>query len=197
MHSPLEMRHRPEDVTVHYLIEARGSRFSLKATATGMLSALGHSPTIAIPDVSGEIWLNPHAVEESSLRLVIPAASLAVADDINQKDRGEIDRRMHEEVLEADAFPNVVYESSWGTASRTGEGQYWVALNGDLSLHGVTRPQPVSARVSVNGDALHAVGEFSLRQSDYEIRPVTALGGAVRIKDELKFSFDICASRQS
>ena len=63
------------------------------------------------------------------------------------------------------------------SASKTGDGQYWVALNGELTLHGVTRTQPVSARVWLNGDTLRAAGDFSLRQSDYEIRPVSAAGG--------------------
>jgi hypothetical protein len=44
---------------------------------------------------------------------------------------------------------------------------------------------------------LRAAGEFSVRQSDYEIRPVSALGGAVKLKDELKLSFDISARKQA
>jgi hypothetical protein len=36
-----------------------------------------------------------------------------------------------------------------------------------------------------------------VRQSDYEIRPVSAVGGAVKLKDELKLSFDITARKQA
>ena len=46
---------------------------------------------------------------------------------------------------------------------KTGEGQYSATLNGELTLHGVTRDQPVSARVSLNGDTLRAMGDFSVR----------------------------------
>jgi polyisoprenoid-binding protein YceI len=69
-------------------------------------------------------------------------------------------------------------------------------LNGELTLHGVKRAQPVSARLSVDGNALRATGDFALRQSDYEISPVSALGGAVKLKDELKLIFNISARRQ-
>jgi hypothetical protein len=69
-------------------------------------------------------------------------------------------------------------------------------LDGELTLHGVARTQPVSARVSVNGDVLRAMGDFSVRQSDYEIRPVSAVGGTIKLKDELKLSFDISARKQ-
>jgi polyisoprenoid-binding protein YceI len=197
VHYAAEPTIKPEGTTVHYIIETKGSRFTLKAFATGLLSALGHNPTIALPDFEGEIFLNPNAVEQSTLRMVIKSASLTVTDDISERDRQEIDRRMHDEVLESDSYPDIVYECSRLSASKTGEGQYWVALNGDLTLRGVKRGQAVSARVSVNGTSLRAEGEFSVRQSDYEIPPVSALGGTVKLKDELKLSFDIVARQQA
>ncbi len=197
MHYALELTNTPEAATVRYLIETKGGSFVVRAFATGLLSVFGHNPTIAIPDFEGEILLNPEAVEQSSLRLAIHAASLNDTDDISDKDRNEINRAMHQEVLESDSYPDIVYECSSLTASKTGEGQYWVALNGELTLHGVTRTQPVSARVSLNADKLRAAGDFSVRQSDYEIRPVSAVGGTIKLKDELKLSFDISARKQA
>jgi polyisoprenoid-binding protein YceI len=186
-----------EGATVHYVIDTGGSTFTVRAFATGLLSMFGHSPTIAISDFEGEVRLNPDAVEQSSLRMVIHAASLNVIDDISKKDREEINRAMQREVLESDSYPDVVYECARVAASKTGEGQYAVTLNGELTMHGVTRGQPVSARVSLNGDMLRAMGEFSILQSDYDIRPVTAAVGTVKLKDELKLSFDISARKQA
>lgn len=185
----------PEASTIRYLIDGKGSKFAVRAFATGLLSAFGHNPTIAIPDFEGVAEVNPGSLEESSLHLVIHAASLTVTDDINDKDRNEIDHRMHDEVLESAGYAEIVYECSKLTASKTGEGQYWVALNGELTLRGVTRSQPVSARVTLNGDTLRAAGDFSVRQSDYGIKPVSAAGGTVKLKDELKFRFDITARK--
>jgi hypothetical protein len=48
----------------------------------------------------------------------------------------------------------------------------------------------------MNGEVLRATGEFSVRQSDYAIRPVSAAAGTVKLKDELKLSFDIFARKQ-
>jgi polyisoprenoid-binding protein YceI len=181
---------------VRYLIDGKKSRFTVRAFATGMLSALGHSPTIAIPDFEGEVLFKPEAVEQSSLHLEIHSASLVVTDDIREKDRVEINRTMHEEVLESDSFPDIVYESSSLSESKTGQEQYSGTVNGELTLHGVKRSQPVSTRISVNGDVLRATGDFSVRQSDYDIRPVSAVGGTIKLKDELKLSFDISARKQ-
>lgn len=185
----------PDAATVRYAIDSKKSNFTVRAFATGMLSAFAHSPTIAIRDFEGEAVVNPEAVEESSLRVVVHADSLTVTDDISAKDRDEINQRMRGEVLDSASYSDIVYECSRISASKTGEGQYWAALNGELSLHGVTRTQPVSARVTMTGDSLRASGELSLRLSDYQIKPVTAAGGAIKLKDELKLSFEITARK--
>ena len=78
---------------------------------------------------------------------------------------------------------------------KIGEGMYAVTLNGELSLHGVTPSQPISARVTMKGERCGLPEIFPVRQSDYEIRPVSAAGGTVKLKDELKLSFDIAARK--
>jgi polyisoprenoid-binding protein YceI len=186
---------KPLEATVRYLIDGKGSKFIVRAFATGLLSAFGHDPTISIEDFEGEARVNPDALEESSVHILIHAGSLVVTDDVSNKDRDEIERRMHQEVLESDGYPEIEYQCSKVSASKTGEGQYWVALNGELSLHGVTRTLPVSARVSLNGDVLRATGDFSVRQSDFDLKLVSAAGGTVRVKDEIKLSFDITARK--
>ncbi len=188
----------PPATMVRYAIDAKPSTFTVRASATGMLSAFGHNPTIAIPEFQGDALLNSTILAESSLHMVIQAASLTVTDDISDKDRREIERRMHDEVLEADTYPEIVFECSRvSSVQKLGEGLYMVALDGELSLHGVTRTQRVSTRVTLDGYTLRAAGEFSLRQSDYEIKPVSAAGGTVKLKDDLKLSFDITARKQS
>jgi polyisoprenoid-binding protein YceI len=195
VHLAAEPTGKPEDATARYVIDAGASTLTARAFATGLLASFGHNPAIAIPDIEGEISLHSEAIERSSVRLTIHADALAVAGDMSDKDRNEINRKMHEEVLESDSYPNIVFESTHGSASQTGDGQYWVALNGQLTLHGVTRPHAVSGRVSLPGDTLRATGEFSVLLSDYEIRPVSAVGGAVKLKDEIKLSFTISARK--
>ena len=64
-----------------------------------------------------------------------------------------------------------------------------------LSFHGVTQTQSLDARVTHMGTMLRISGEFSLRQSDYGIKPVSFAGGALRLKDELKFNFELVARK--
>jgi polyisoprenoid-binding protein YceI len=186
----------PQATKVRYVIEPKASTFVVKTVATGLLSAFGHSPTIAIPDFQGEVMFASDTLEDASLHLVIQAASLKVTDDVSEKDRQEIERRMRDEVLQTDGFEEIVYECPRpSSVSKISEGQYTITLDGNLSLHGVTQAQPVSARITIQADTLRAAGGFSIRQSEYDIRPVSAAGGTVKMKDELKLTFDIRARK--
>jgi len=57
-----------------------------------------------------------------------------VKDDVSEKDRHEIERMMHEDILETGRYPDIVYQCSNISASQTGEGQYSATLNGELTL---------------------------------------------------------------
>jgi hypothetical protein len=46
------------------------------------------------------------------------------------------------------------------------------------------------------GEMLRASGEFILRQSEYNVKPVSVMGGALQLKDELQFSFEMVARQQ-
>jgi polyisoprenoid-binding protein YceI len=178
-----------------YAIDPALSRFTVRAFASGMLSALGHNPTIAIRDFSGEAEFRPEALESAALHLRINAQSLTVTDNVSQRDRREMESTMRQEVLETSKYPEIVFDSSSVSASKTEDGQYQVNLVGNLSLHGVTNTEPISLRLRLNGDMLHARGEFGLRQTAYGIKLVSVAGGTLKLKDELKGSFDIVARR--
>ena len=69
-------------------------------------------------------------------------------------------------------------------------------IAGDLSLHGVTRPIMIPAYVTLLGDMLRANGDFSILQTDFGMKLASAAGGALKLKDELKLSFDVVARRK-
>jgi polyisoprenoid-binding protein YceI len=181
----------------HYAIDRAASQFTVQVFSGGLLSAFGHSPTIVIRDFSGEARLNPNEPQHSSLRMLIKADSLTVRDDISDKDRREMERIMREEILETAQYPEIIYECSNLSAANIGDGQYSATLNGQLKLHGATHNQVVPARVSVTEDVLRAFGSFSLLQSDYGLKLASVAAGALKVKDELKFSFNIMARKKA
>ncbi len=178
---------------LRYRIDATQSRFIVQAEASGLLSMMGHNPTIAVRAFGGDARFSPASIEQSSLLIIVKADSLAVVGDIGEKDRLEIERRMREEVLETSRYPEIVFMSTGVQVRESAGNQHHLRISGQLQLHGVTRNCTIDARVITNGQGLRAQGAFPLRQTDYNIKPVSALGGTLKVKDELKLSFDINA----
>jgi polyisoprenoid-binding protein YceI len=185
-----------ENKSARYRVDASRSRFIVRAFSTGLFSAFAHNPTIAIRDFTGEAQLSPDAPGEAYLHIRIKAISLEDTDDISDKDRREIERQMREDVLETDRYPEIVFESTSVSADKITGGQYRARITGDLSLRGVTRTCVINAQVMAGEDILRAHGEFPLRQTEFGIKPVSAAGGTIKLKDELKFTFDIVANRE-
>lgn len=184
-----------ETIVPCFSIIPNRSRFTVRAFAGGALSAFGHNPTIAIRGFSGEVRFSPDAISDSSLRMTINAESLTLADAVSEKDKRDLERTMREEALEIARYPEIAYESTAVSGNKLFAGRYRVAIEGNLTLHGVTRLCPLDVQLIASPDTLRASGEFSIRQTDYRIKLVTALGGAIKLKDELKFSFDLVAQQ--
>ncbi|MGA9586780.1 MAG: YceI family protein [Terracidiphilus sp.] len=181
---------------LHYVIDARASRFTVQAFATGILSAMGHNPTIGIRNFSGDVDFDPEHSQASGFKLSMKSNSLGVIDDISDKDRREIEKMMNEQVLESARSPEIVYEAPTITVARLEGALYSATLIGTLSFRGITRNQTVSARIAAFDEMIRASGEISLNQSDYGIKPVSVAGGALKVKDELKLSFEMVARKQ-
>lgn len=179
---------------VRYRLSAADSKFTAQAFAEGLFSAFGHDPIIGIKDFEGETSFVPATFENASLELRIKAASLSVIDNVKQKDRDELERTMLNDVLEVSQFPDIVFKSSNVTLSRIAEGRYRARVIGDLTLHGVTQNSLwISGEVFVGKDELRAKGEFAIKQTDYKIKRVSVAGGALKVKNEVKCTFDIVA----
>jgi hypothetical protein len=51
--------------------------------------------------------------------------------------------------------------------------------------------------VKDEGDLVRAFGNFALLRTDYDLKLASVAGGALKTKDEIKFSFDIVPERKS
>jgi polyisoprenoid-binding protein YceI len=182
-----------EGAIADYLIVAGMSRFTVRAFAGGLLSGMGHNPVVSISDFTGEAHWDPAEPQKALLRIQIRAALLAVQNDISDKDRREMERGMREDVLETDKYPEIVFESTSVSASANGRAE----IDGNLTLHGVTRRERVPAQFALTGDILRAFGDFTIRQTDYRLKLASVAGGALKLKDELKFNFDIVARKRT
>jgi polyisoprenoid-binding protein YceI len=186
----------PQTGTVTYRLLAEHSKYTVQAFAEGLFSAFGHDPVIYIRDFAGEVQFESGTFANASLKITVDPNSLAVGDEVKEKDRLEIERTMREEVLETSKFNEIVFQSGNISVARLAQGRCRVRIIGDLTLHGATQKNLwISAEATVSDDSLRAQGEFSLKQTDFGIKPYSAAGGTIKLKNELKFSFDVTGEK--
>jgi polyisoprenoid-binding protein YceI len=182
--------------TVIFVIDRSVSRFTVQAFATGLLSSFGHNPTIAIRDYDGVIQFTQDSYDNASVRMNLKTTGLDVLDEMKSSDRKQLEQAMYAQVLDVEHFPTATYESKDVKVEKAGNGSLSVRVNGTLWFHGVTQSQPIDARIVETGSMLRVSGGFEIRQSEFGIKPVSFAAGALRLKDELKFKFELVARRQ-
>ncbi|HUN62352.1 MAG TPA: YceI family protein [Candidatus Sulfotelmatobacter sp.] len=179
-----------------FQIDRAVSRFTVQAFATGLLSSFGHSPRVAIRDYEVEIQCIPETYEKAFVRVTVQTGEMEILDEMKRDDRARMEQEMYDKVLDVRHHPAALYESNRITIQKLAPDALTAGVDGELSFHGVTQPLPLQANITVIGTTLRISGNFTLRQSDYDIKPVSVAAGALRLKDELKFTFDLVARRQ-
>jgi len=186
-----------ESGVVRYRLVPAQSTFTVQAFAEGLLSAFGHDPVLAIKDFSGEVQFVPGSFEAASVKMTVKADSIVLSTEVKEKDRIEIEQTMREQVLEIAKYPEIVFVSSNISVTKLAEGRYRARVIGDLTFHGATQKNLwITPEVTVSGESLSAKGVFSLKQTDFGIKPFSAAAGTIKLKNELKFSFDIAGEQE-
>jgi polyisoprenoid-binding protein YceI len=176
--------------STRYVLDAKSSQLTVQAFAEGLAGIAEHRPRFCIRDFVGDAELDL-AKMGGALQFTAKTESLALMDEMAERDRQSIDRVMFEEILHAKIFPEVGFRSSKIVCSPVDENRYRADIAGTVSLHGVENAQSIQAQLVLNEGSLRAYGEFRLRQTDYGLEIASVAGGLVRIKDELKFVFFI------
>jgi polyisoprenoid-binding protein YceI len=178
-----------------YRIVDAQSRFTILVGKAGFLSSAAHDHTIAVKAFTGRVTVNAGTnITGASMELDIDARSLKVADqDVSEKDRAEIQSEMETKVLEVSRFPRITFKSVSLSGVKADAGNWRFTLDGDLSLHGVTKRVAVPVTATVKPEQLNASGEVTIKQTDFGIKVYSKALGAVKVQDALKLSFNIIA----
>ncbi|HEV2914249.1 MAG TPA: YceI family protein [Pyrinomonadaceae bacterium] len=180
--------------SVRYTLDAGKSSFMARAFSGGPLWFKGHDHFIAIRDFTGDVQLTPGAITPASLQIRVRADSLVETRDVfTEQQKQIINRELREIVLETERYPEIVFKSAEVIVKPTGGGQFRADVGGDLTLHGVTRHVTIPVEAALSGESLRARGEFTILRSDYNVRATSAFHGMVRVRDKIKFTFDILA----
>jgi polyisoprenoid-binding protein YceI len=168
------------DASAQKVIDAQRSVLTVRVYKAGMFSAFGHEHAIRAPIQNGTF-----DEDKGTVDLVVDARALRVLDsDVSDKDRAEIQSTMlGSRVLDASQFHNIRFHST--EVHRSSESKWTV--QGELMLHGHSQP----VKVEVERQDGRYRGAARLRQSEFGITPVTAAGGTIKVKDEVRVEFEI------
>jgi len=162
-------------------IDAERSTVRIHAFKAGLFSAFAHDHVVAAPIAEG--WIDTTGTLGVELRF--SAADLRVLDPgLSPGKRAEVQKTMEgPEVLDVARHRDVLFRSA--SVDPAGENRW--AVEGTLTLHGEARP--VRAQVRLEDGRYR--GTVTIRQREFKITPVSLLGGAVRVKDEVRVEFEI------
>lgn len=166
--------------------------------ASSWLSTLGHDHVVVATGWSGTVeW--PAGSASCRVQIRVPVEGLTVdppgarafaglgARELPDADRRRIVENLRGvDQLEASRFGEIRFV---GTVCIEGPGEDRV--EGELSVHGVTRPVVIRAEIDRSGGGLRARGGFTFQGSDFGITPFGALGGAIRNDDRLTILLDV------
>lgn len=177
------------DSVVYHL--GPGSRLQVKTGKAGVFGFVGHNHLIESHAVHGEVVYYPREPQRSHLEITVQADSLQVLTPRDTAEIRKVGETMRTEVLRTADYPTIRLVSQ--EVQSKGDGFHIV---GAMTLAGQTRTVPLDVITRIGGDTLQAGSTFSLKQSDFGIKPYQGgPGGTVKVADRVTIQIDAVAVR--
>ena len=168
----------------------------IEVRRAGSLARLGHDHVIASHDLRGYA-----ALREGRADLYVPLDRLVVDEPALRAEAGfdtvpsEADiagtrRNMLTRVLDVEKYPFALVAVS-GVVPGANDPVASVAL----TLNGATRTMRVPLQIKSGTGDISVSGHLALKQTDFGIVPLSILGGAIQVEDEVTLHFEIRAHR--
>jgi len=195
----------PVAQTSVYDIAPESSILRVYVGRAGVLARMGHNHVIHTRDLSGTIILADNR-DDSSASFSFPVDSLTV-DDPEERDRAGEDYESEPDesaiagtrrnmlgagVLNSEEFP--VVEATVTTVTSAQE--QW-QFDVQLQVQDSNFSYRIPASVTINGDVIAVQAELTLNHEQLGLSPFTALGGALRVAEDLDFEIAIVAIARS
>jgi polyisoprenoid-binding protein YceI len=167
-------------------VDLQHSTIKIRVFKSGLFSALGHEHEVEAPIAQGEV---DDDSKSSLVELRVQASNLRVLDpDLPPDKRAQVQETMQgPQVLDSAQFPEIRFES---TEVQKEADNRWRVM-GNLTLHGQTH----AVKVDVTFHDGRYYGSAMLKQTAFDIKPVTVAGGTVKVKDEVKIEFEIALAQ--
>lgn len=170
----------------------------------GALAALGHNHVVQPTRLEGEISIAGD-LEHSTLAMTMPLAALRVDDPAARATEGEgFDTQPDDEaiagtrrnmlgskVLDAERFPLLeIHSVAVDGTSQTPN------IRVRITLHGVAREITVPVALDFRNGQLLAHAQFGIEQTDFGITPMSVLGGALQVANQVQVKLNLVTDKQ-
>ena len=187
--APARAAGQAADSVVYHV--APTSRFDVKTGKAGLLAFAGHEHLIRARAYEGTVVYFPDVPARSRVEIRVLADSLEVLTPPDTAEIRKVTAAMRADVLRVADHKEIVLRST--SVSPTRDGVHLIAA---LTLVGETRSVPVELKVQRGADTLRAAGTFSVKQTEFGIKPYSGgPGGTVKVADRVDFTIDVIAVR--
>jgi len=163
------------------------------AKREGLAARVGHDLTLEPARWSAEVNLDPDDITRSSVTATIDGRSLEVVDGrggaipLSDKDRADIKKNIAQKVLQVDRYPEITFRSTGVEAPS----QDRLVVSGELTIAGAPRPVRLELSREPGSDADHLSGRVTIPQSQWGIKPYSAMLGALKVSDNIDVEIDV------
>ena len=183
---------------VRYRLDASKSAFMARAFSGGLLWFKGHDHFITVKDFDGEVTVTPDTILPASIQMTVKTNSMVETRDVfTEPQKQIINKELREIVLETEKYPEMTFRSTNVNGKMNSNGVFEAKVEGDLLMHGVTRRIVIPADVTLVGNELRSKGEFSIDRGDFNVKATSAFHGMVRVRDQVKITFNLVANRSA
>jgi polyisoprenoid-binding protein YceI len=154
----------------------------------GMAQKVGHDLTLEASNWKATVTVDPEPAQ-STVQATIEPRSLEVvngsggAKPLSDKDKKDIKKNI------AGLLGNgsITFEST----KVQPKGDSGATVLGNLSIAGQSRQISLDLTVEPNGTDAHLKGRVPIVQSNFGVKPFTAMMGALKVKDEVEVGLDV------
>jgi polyisoprenoid-binding protein YceI len=178
-------------------IDPSASKMVVNVGRSGVFGFAGHDHEVAVTSFSGRVSANRSDLAQSKLTMEFDATTMKVTGKGEPaKDVPEVQRvMMSDKVLDVERYPKITFASDRVEVVQKSAESAKLRIHGQLTLHGTKKAVVVPVDVKLTGDGITANGRSEFRQTTFGIKPVTAGGGTVKVKDEVEIVFTMVAKR--
>ena len=102
-----------------------------------------------------------------------------------------LDRNLRKAMKEKE-FPEVVYRlESYTLTKGAGDGALSAKTQGQLTIAGQTKPISMEVALRMGPDGPEASGHYTLKMSDFGVKPPTLMLGTIKTRDPVTIAFDL------